>query len=97
MPESFKTERPARMLRAALFAACATLSVAMMATACRAQKVRPHSSIEVAFTYQGKLSMQLQEGLKPIAAKHGIPGLTWHALRHTCRACLSSGRATLTT
>ena len=37
MPEIFKAERPARMLRAVLFAACATLSVAMMTMACRAQ------------------------------------------------------------
>jgi integrase len=42
-------------------------------------------------------SMLLQKGLKPIAAKHGVPGLTWHALRHACRAWLSSGGATLTT
>ena len=34
MPEIFKTEQPARMLRAVLFVACATLSLAMMATAC---------------------------------------------------------------
>jgi hypothetical protein len=56
MPEIFKAERPARMLRAVLFAACATLSVAMMTMACRAQSARPNSSIEVAFTYQGTLS-----------------------------------------
>jgi integrase len=42
-------------------------------------------------------SMLLQKGLKPIAAKHGIPGLTWHALRHACRAWLSSGGANITT
>ncbi len=42
-------------------------------------------------------SMLLQKGLKPIAAKHGVPGLTWHALRHACRSWLSSGGATLTT
>ncbi len=42
-------------------------------------------------------SMLLQKGLKPIAAQHGVPGLTWHALRHACRAWLSSGGATLTT
>ncbi len=40
-------------------------------------------------------SMLLQKGLKPIAAKHGVPGLTWHTLRHACRSWLSSGGATL--
>ena len=42
-------------------------------------------------------SMLLQKGLKPIAVKHGVPGLTWHSLRHACRAWLSSAGATLTT
>jgi hypothetical protein len=56
MPEIFKTEQPARMLRAVLFVACATLSLAMMATACNTSSARPNSSIEVAFTYQGTRS-----------------------------------------
>ena len=42
-------------------------------------------------------SMLLQKGLKPIAVKHGVPNITWHALRHACRAWLSSSGATLTT